>query len=125
MKKIIIIMLVLMTVGIALADIIQIQTDLIFNRSGINLEGFHVYENNYTNPYQPIPVTSDMYNHETREITVRDGWIYRIKITGITPIDLGYGEIAESGIDMRYTDYYVIEKYFAIVPGDPGTPINQ
>ncbi len=123
MKKIIIIMLVLLTVGVVSADIIKIKTDLIFGADDITLEGYD--NNDWIGIYRPISVDQENYNSSTKELTVYDNWTYKVNVVGIVPIDLGSGDIYESGIDMSYTDYYIIEKYFLRVPGDPGTPITQ
>jgi len=120
MKRLLIIMLILVAIGIASADIIHFNTDLIFGPDDITLEGYD--NNDWLGTYSPFPIN---YDSNTKNLTVYDNWTYRVQVNGILPIDFGSGKIKESGIDMSYTDYYIIEKYFLRVPGDPGTPITQ
>ncbi len=113
-------MLLLVAFGIASADIIKINTDLIFNEDDITLEGYNIALNYPV--YMRVTVN---YNSALKELTVSNYWMYRITINGFTLIDHFPAQIYKSGINMRYNDYYVIEKYFDRVPGDPGTPITQ
>lgn len=120
MKRLLVIMLLLVAIGIVSADVIKIRTDLRLTAGDITLEGYDNYD--WFGIYIPVTVN---YNSTTKELTVYDNWTYRVRINGFTLIEGYPAEISESGIDMGYYDYYVIEKYFDIVPGDPGTPITQ
>ena len=116
-------MLIFVAVGLVSADIIKIKTDLFFNINGITVEAYSIYD---PNPVYGI-VGHDFwsYNDVSRELTVRDFWTYRITINGAVLMDNRPGQIIEEGIEMRFYDYYLIERWFSIKENDPGTPITQ
>lgn len=123
MKRLLVIMLIFVAVGLVSADIIKIKTDLFFNINGITVEAYSIYD---TNPAYGI-VGHDFwsYNSVSRELTVRDFWTYRITINGTVLMDNRPGQIIEGDIAMRFYDYYLIERWFSIKENDPGTPITQ
>ncbi len=117
MKKIIIMMLFLVALGIISADIIEIKTDMNFDRQDITVRILGEY-----NLYYPYPT---YFNEQTRELTVADSGTYTVSVDGESFLDFRSLNITEWGIDLRTADYYLIEKYFDRFPHDPGTPINQ
>lgn len=117
MKKIIIIMLVLMTVGIMSAATIHIKTDMSFGQEDIYIERLGQY-NQY---YEHFIWT---FNENTREISIGAG-TYNIVINGLTSLDNDPVCIERTGIYLLEDSYITIEEYFDMSKPDPGTPITQ
>ena len=116
-------MLIVVAVGVASADIIKIKTDLLFNKNDITVEAYSIYSNDPD--YGIVGPNFWSFNPVSKELTVRDFWTYRITINGIVPIDNCPGQIIEEDIEMRFYDYYVIERWFSIKEDDPDAPITQ
>lgn len=117
MKKIIIIMLVLMTVGIMSAATIHIESDMHFDRDDIFIEKLGQYNQYYQ-------YTSWTFDEMNREIILGPG-IYHIVIDGLSGLDYDPVRIERWGIYLLQNSYITIEEYFDMAKPDPGTPITQ
>lgn len=121
MKRLLIIMLILVAIGVAFGNDriarIKIKTDMLFNRADITVKQLGPY-----NLYYPHPFAFD---EDTREIIVGHGAVYSVLIEGESSIDFRPLSIYEQGIYMFTGNYHVIEKYFDRFPGGIDTPVTQ
>lgn len=120
-KRLLVIMLILVGVGVASAATIKIKSDLRFDRYDIQMWKLGPY-----NQYYKISLGPDYeYNEQTREITNLGAGIYHLKINGLSSIFFRPVYIERWNIYLLEHSYVTITEYFDMAPEDPGTPITQ
>lgn len=124
-KRLLIIMLILVAVGVASAGTIKFITDMKFGENDIVLLRRNLHLGNDWG-YKEIDFH---YNDDLREIYNLDmgtNYLYWVKIIGNPMINFGPCEINVKDINLDdYCGYYIIEKMFFHFPNDPDTPITQ
>ncbi|MFA7056138.1 MAG: hypothetical protein WC155_01080 [Candidatus Cloacimonadales bacterium] len=124
MKRLLVIMLILVAVGVVNAGTIKIVTDMKFYEHDITLYR-KILDHGPHAQYEPM--TDFFYNRENREITnlIEGNNLYWVIIKGDPLLNFGPCEISVEGIDFRSGNYVVIKKMFFLWPDDPGTPITE
>jgi len=113
MKKIIIILLVLMTIGIVSAATIKVKTDMRFDGYDIQMWILGPY-----NQYYPIFLGSGFqYDEVTREITNLRQGTYNLRIDGESGVFFNPVSIERTGIYLLEDSYVTITEYFDMSPG--------
>ncbi len=114
MKKIIIMLLALLAIGIVSAKTIHIHTDMIIDNAVL-----YRYEN-----YNILHYVRT-YTGNLHEITVDQAAVYKLEINGKTLIDGFPVKWVEDDIWLITGDEVTIEKYYDTTSGDPGTGNEQ
>ncbi|MFA7057079.1 MAG: hypothetical protein WC155_05905 [Candidatus Cloacimonadales bacterium] len=120
MKRLLVIMLILVAVGVVSAATIKIKSDMSFDKCNIQLWVRGEY-----NLYYPLLPSKFGYNENTREITNLSAGIYHLKIDGLSSIFFRPVCIERWNMYLLEHSYVTITEYFDMSPGDPGTPIIQ